>query len=115
MKATMIKLITAVTKSPHFTATASVTIFPAASSTAGFRTYIFLERSAPPIIPMSGDTTPSVKEVITLPKAPPITNATAMSTRLPFMAKSLNSFKNPIISGLKFLKTSIKVKKYFVK
>ena len=45
---------------------------------------------------------PSVNEVTTFAKAAPITNATAMSTRLPFMAKSLNSLINAIVVGFSF-------------
>jgi hypothetical protein len=91
VKATSKKLMIAVRKSPHFILIASLETFPAASYTAGLSWYIFFERSLPVISPINGAIIPSVNEVITLPKAPPNTNATAISKRLPLIAKSLNS------------------------
>jgi hypothetical protein len=52
----------------------------------------------PPVSkPIKGAINFSVKVDTTFPKAPPITKATAMSTRLPLSAKDLNSLVKLIV------------------
>ena len=89
---------------PYFTDTsadASVTIAPVASltsATASFKTHTLSLKSTPPVsIPIKGITMPSTKEVTIFPNEAPITKATAISTRLPRMANSLNSFSIPMV------------------
>jgi hypothetical protein len=93
--ATIIKSITLVKKSPYKIATSPVT-FPVASATPSVTTYFKSLKSALKTKPISGETIPPVNEVTTCLKAAPITKPTAMSTKFPFTAKSLNSLSIPM-------------------
>ena len=59
------------------------------------------EKSLPAIKLTKGITMPLIKVVVTEVNAAPITNPTAKSTRLPFIAKALNSLIIPIKINLK--------------
>ena len=75
------KLITAERNIPYLTPpnrVSSSMFFKLAASKAGLR--------------IRGVITSSIKELTILPKAPPIMTPTAISTTLPLMANSLNSF-----------------------
>ena len=68
------------------------TASPAALTVASFRMMAHLEKSTPPMSrPIGGMMILSTNAVTILPKAAPITTATARSITLPFAMNSLNS------------------------
>src|SRR6476661_8524471 len=96
-KATSRKSLQVCNTRPYLNATSGVSTLPAASVTPGVTTYFQSATLAPPvIIAMIGMTMPSTSAVTILPKAAPITTATARSTTLPRAMKALNSESIPM-------------------
>ena len=88
--------------------TASVTTWPASSSTSGFSTIFSCPRSTPPMSrPISGMNTSFTREVVILPNAVPMITPTAISMTLPRMANSLNSAKNFFMCKSSYTKSII--------
>ena len=80
-----------VINSPYNTAMVPSTL-PSAFATPSFTIHLRSLKLALNNKPINGDTIPAVNEVTTLLKAAPITKPTAISSKLPFKANSLNSF-----------------------
>ena len=94
-KAMMRKSSTTAIRLPKLMATSGVCTSPAAVTTASWSTSFHWEKSIPLV---STETTGMMmsltREVVILPKAPPMTTPTAISSTLPRMAKALNSSIN---------------------